>query len=331
VQVREARLQKLVLGIGASTDSGPRLSAEHTHHKVPGIGWRAVSKVLLDRETRSLSTELTQPPNNSNWRWVTSALLQNQQIGSFDVNSERLRLGRTQNGDQIDRNYYLQFDRAHTATSNNTDDVLAKTLSVNYAVTRRNFDNLPFATGGWGVGAEVGGGTTLDSERDLYGRYVAHGLIFFQLGRSADETKMNFRAGRISIRGEVGAVVAKDGIALPSTQLFLTGGDNSVRGYGYHDIGVTLPSGLITAGRYLAMGSVEWQRPITVNGRMTDWEGTLFVDAGSVADTYAMMDAKVGVGAGARWRSPIGPLQIDLAYGVATQSVRLHLNVGFSF
>ena len=35
--------------------------------------------------------------------------------------------------------------------------------------------------------------------------------------------------------------------------------------------------------------------------------------------------------AGVRWRSPVGPLQADLAYGVKTKEVRLHLRLGFSF
>ncbi|RYF40835.1 MAG: hypothetical protein EOO25_11535, partial [Comamonadaceae bacterium] len=34
---------------------------------------------------------------------------------------------------------------------------------------------------------------------------------------------------------------------------------------------------------------------------------------------------------GVRWKSPIGPLQIDLAYGVKVQALRLHVNVGFTF
>ena len=89
VQLRETPLKKLVLGLGASTDSGARLSVEHTHHQVPGIGWRAVSKLSLDRETRSLGTELTAPPDDSNWRWATSVQLQSQQLGSFDVESQR--------------------------------------------------------------------------------------------------------------------------------------------------------------------------------------------------------------------------------------------------
>jgi translocation and assembly module TamA len=50
-----------------------------------------------------------------------------------------------------------------------------------------------------------------------------------------------------------------------------------------------------------------------------------------VANRVEEFSFKTGVGVGARWKSPIGPLQIDAAYGVATQSFRLHLNVGFVF
>lgn len=331
VQLREARLQKLVLGIGASTDGGARLSVEHTHHKVPGIGWRAFSKLLLDRETRSIGSELTSPPDADNWRWVTAAQLQNQQLGSFDVNSQSLRAGRSQNGERIDRNYYLQYDRADTATSDASAPAVAAALSANYAFTVRNFDNLPFPNSGWGLGVEVGGGSTLGSQRAPYGRVLARGLGYWPLGRRADSSLTALRAGRLALRAEAGAVIAKDGITLPGTQLFLTGGDNSVRGYGYRDIGVALPDGQITAGRYLAVGSVEWQRPIMVGGRLTDWESTVFLDAGAVANKPAELRAKVGVGVGARWKSPVGPLQIDLAYGVADKRLRLHLNVGFSF
>lgn len=55
------------------------------------------------------------------------------------------------------------------------------------------------------------------------------------------------------------------------------------------------------------------------------------MDAGAVADKPSDLQAKVGLGAGVRWKSPVGPLQIDLAYGVAVQQFRLHLSVGFTF
>ncbi|MBK7280030.1 autotransporter assembly complex protein TamA [Candidatus Aalborgicola defluviihabitans] len=331
VQLREARLKKLVLGLGASTDGGARLSAEHTHHKVPGIGWRAVSKLMLDRESRTLGSELTSPPDADNWRWITSAQFQNQALGSFDVNSQTLRVGRGQIGDRIDRNYYLQYERADTATSDPTKPSIAQALSANYAWTLRNFNSAVFPTKGWGLGVQVGGGSTLGSQNDPYGRVMARWIGIAPLGVQADSTQTALRAGRLALRAEAGAVLAKDGVALPSTQLFLVGGDNSVRGYGYRSLGITLPDGQTTAGRYLATGSVEWQRPIISNGLLTDWESTVFIDAGAVADRPADLRAKVGVGVGVRWKSPVGPLQIDLAYGVAVERLRLHVNVGFNF
>jgi translocation and assembly module TamA len=328
LKLREARLQKLVLGVGASTDSGPRLSAEHTHHKVPGIGWRAVSKLLLDRETRAIGSELTSPPDPSNWRWAVSGLLQNQQLGTLDVSSQQLRAGRKQSQERIDRNLYVQYDRAETVDTDTTQPVIAQSISANYAFAVRYYDSLPFPSAGWGWGAELGGGTTLGPERQAYTRLLTRWQGFLGLGQSDGN-----RAGssRLAMRASAGAVIAKDSASLPSTQLFLAGGDNSVRGYGLNDIGVTLANGSVTAGRYLSTGSVEWQRPVRINGRPSDWESTVFIDAGAVANKPAELEAKIGVGVGARWNSPVGPLQLDLAYGVDARRLRLHMNLGFTF
>ena len=321
-----------MLGVGASTDAGLRLSAEHTHNQVPGIGWRAISKILLDRDTRALGTELTAPPDADNWRWTSALLLQREPVGSYQVSSQHLQFGRRQTDEHIERNYYLQFDRSDSVPTDASAPILAQTLSANYAFTLRNFDQLPFPSSGWGLGVEVGGGSTLSSQRDPFSRLVARWLGYVPLGpRSAEGSIAALRAGRLVLRAEAGAVLASESAILPSTQLFLTGGDTSVRGYAYHTLGVTLPNGQTTAGRYMGIGSVEWQRPIIRNNQATEWEGTLFVDAGAVADTPRELRARVGYGAGVRWKSAVGPLQIDLAYGVAVQRFRLHMNLGFTF
>jgi translocation and assembly module TamA len=328
VNLREARLQKLVLGVGASTDSGPRLSVEHTHHKVPGIGWRAVSKLQFQRDDRAIGSELTSPPDMDNWRWAVSGLLQNQLLGTRDVTSQQLRGGRKQSHERIDRNLYVQYDRAESVDTDATLPVIAQSISANYAFAVRYYDSLPFPSTGWGWGAEVGGGTTLGSEPQAYTRLLTRWQGFLGLGRGGSTRA---HAGRLAMRASAGAILAQDNISLPSTQLFLAGGDNSVRGYGLNDIGIVLADGSITAGRYLATGSVEWQRPIRINGKLSDWESTVFMDAGAVANRPAELTPKVGVGIGARWKSPVGPLQIDLAYGVDVQRFRLHMNLGFTF
>ena len=92
-QLREAPLQKVVLGAGFTTDSGPRLSADHIHNRMPLLGWRAVSKLSVDRETKSLGTEWNQIPDDKGWRWFGSGLLKNEVSGSYKVDSGRLRGG----------------------------------------------------------------------------------------------------------------------------------------------------------------------------------------------------------------------------------------------
>ena len=133
------------------------------------------------------------------------------------------------------------------------------------------------------------------------------------------------------LRLEGGALWAQKSAPIPETQLFLTGGDTTVRGYGLRDIGVVQPDGSVTAGRYLGVASFEWQRPIWRNSVRTPWESVLFVDAGAVSNQTTQVDTRVGVGAGLRYNSPVGPLQLDLAYGVDAKRFRVHLNVGFSF
>ena len=91
-------------------------------------------------------------------------------------------------------------------------------------------------------------------------------------------------------------MIVKDSAQVPATLLFLTGGDTTVRGYSYRQIGTVRPDGQIVAGRYLAVASVEWQRPYVYKGKLTDFESVVFVDAGAVADKPAGLSAKVGVG-----------------------------------
>lgn len=327
-RVREAPLQKLVFGPGFSTDSGARLSLEHLHNKLPGIGWRAVSKLSLDRETKLADTEWTALPDENGWRWFAGGQVKREETGDYDVNSGRLRSGRSKSTRHIDRNYFLQYDYAHSQGAKAPPSGSA--VTINYGWTGRYFNSTTAPTRGHGVAVELGLGTTLRPERDPFVRTLVRWQNFVPAGRVEDDAGVS-RTARVSLRAEGGAVLAREGAQIPVTQLFLTGGDTTVRGYGYRSIGARTDNGQLYGGRYLAVGSVEWQRPIVYRGVMTDWESTLFIDAGAVADRVGDLSPRVGVGAGVRWRSPVGPLQADLAYGAKTKEVRLHLRLGFSF
>ena len=327
-QVREAPLQKAVFGIGVSTDSGLRLSLDHTHNRLPWLGWRALSKLSFDNKAKRIGTEWTALPDANGWRWVAGAQLQRETTGDYEVNGTRFRFGRSQSTDHIDRNYALQYDSAVSQGPMAPPESTA--ISVNTGWTGRYFDNDTAPTRGWGIATELGVGTTLRPERDPFVRTFARWLYFQPLGKVTAPDGSSRRA-RIALRTEAGAVLARAGAQIPVTQLFLTGGDTTVRGYSLRSIGARTENDQLFGGRYLAVASAEWQRPIIVGGTVSDLESALFVDVGAVGDRVADLHARVGVGAGLRWRSPVGPLQADLAYGVQVKQLRLHLRLGFTF
>lgn len=325
VTVREAALQKLVLGVGFTTDGGPRATAEHTHNRVPGIGWRAVTKLQAEQKNPFAQSDWTGLPDPKGWRWSALARVDRLDDDRLITSGQRLRGGRLQSTGHIDRNWYFQYERASVdnprnvpLTASDTGDGAA--FSGNFIWTGRYFDNMRSPTRGWAAGFELGAGVTLEGPRELFQRTLVRGLAYQPLGQ-----------GRLQWRGEAGAVFSREDANIPFTQLFRTGGDTTVRGYGYLDIGVPLPDDLVGPGRYLTVASVEWQKPIMRDGRPSEFEFVLFTDAGAVADQPSDMDFKVGVGTGVRWRSPVGPLEAALAYGVDRRKFRLHLTAGFVF
>jgi translocation and assembly module TamA len=120
-------------------------------------------------------------------------------------------------------------------------------------------------------------------------------------------------AQRFILAGRVGAgsIVGAERNEIPADRRFLAGGGGSVRGYGYKNIGTGRLNGDAIAGRSLVEGSAELR---------TQWTDTigavLFADAGFVGDDPGFTDIgdlKVGVGAGLRYITAVGPIRVDVA------------------
>ena len=131
---------------------------------------------------------------------------------------------------------------------------------------------------------------------------------------------------RIKLRGEVGAMTVGNFDALPPDLRFFAGGDRSVRGFDYHEIGEVNANGIVIGGKYLAVASAEYEFYFR-----DAWGAAVFVDAG---DAFSdRLSLNVGAGVGLRWRSPVGPIRIDVGFPVQTDlplqdSWRLHIQLG---
>jgi len=124
-------------------------------------------------------------------------------------------------------------------------------------------------------------------------------------------------------RAEIGMVNGKNGA--PEAYLFRAGGDQSVRGYAFQSLGIKEGDAIVGA-KYLATGSVEVVQWLT-----KQWGAAAFIDFGNAANRVQDLKPVYGYGLGARWKSPLGPIGADIAYGQATHEYRLHFNIGVAF
>ena len=150
---------------------------------------------------------------------------------------------------------------------------------------------------------------------------------FAQLHATAAWFKGFDADSRLIVRGEAGHTFTDDVLALPPSLRYYAGGDRSVRGYGWHEIGPrvqTAGGSFFTGAPNVFTASIEYERYF-----LGPWGAAVFIDSGSAFDGRSP-DMRTGVGIGVRWRSPVGPVRIDIARGLDSPDspFTLHLNIG---
>jgi len=131
---------------------------------------------------------------------------------------------------------------------------------------------------------------------------------------------------RIKLRGQVGAMQVGNFDSLPPDLRFFAGGDRSIRGFDYDEIGEVNDRGIIIGGKYLAVASVDYEYYFREN-----WGAAVFTDAGDAFSDRFRLNVSVGVGL--RWRSPVGPVRVDVGFPIEhaqplQQTWRLHVLLG---
>ena len=326
VRVKEQSLQQATIGVGYSTNTGPRLSVEHTQRRLFGSRWIAKNKFELGPDNKHWEGELTSYPLAGLYRNLvagsaTKLLVDDQQLLSWNA-----RVGRTQDTERLERLYFAELTHARLDSAALTSQ--AEAVSGNYQWVFRHVDNVLLPTQGLTASAQVALGyargnravigAPLETAQGPFSRLYAR-LTWYE----------PFGAGWYgTARAEAGQVFAHSAVGIPDTLLFRAGGDDSVRGYGYRTLGPEI-AGVTISGRTLLTGSVEVARPISPNYPAYWWAA--FIDAGNAADRWSELKPALGYGVGLRWRSPVGPLRVDLAYGQQVRQLRVHFSVGIAF
>jgi translocation and assembly module TamA len=204
---------------------------------------------------------------------------------------------------------------------------------------------LSWLSGDFEVGEEFGSSTLLYPELILYKRQ-ADDLLYPRQGYALT---INARAGSdsvlsdttfasVSIEGKyitslndhtrllgrvaLGALYADEFDKLPPELRFFAGGDRSIRGYGYQELGPLNSVNQVRGGKYLAVVSGEYEHAFN-----DTWGMAAFADIGNAFDSNGS-DVKPSIGTGLRWRSPVGLVRVDVAYALDDKKFRPHLIIG---
>ena len=146
----------------------------------------------------------------------------------------------------------------------------------------------------------------------------------------------------LALRALAGIAEGATEFSLPPDQRFYAGGSGTIRGFQYQAVGPQFADGTPKGGTSYAAGTVEWRQRFGAS-----WGAAVFVDGGEVSGGQAAVAQAgnkpvrscqfcLGVGAGARYYTPIGPLRVDIAvptrhYGSSEPGFEIYIGLGQAF
>lgn len=326
VDLNENERKKLSFGVGMSTDAGPNVRVKWLNRQFLGEDWRLESDLKLDRNTKSIGSDLYFPTVKdgilasvfngafTGWQPSVGAHFERTDLLS-EINDKLNTSARLTSADKNNQHSWAVQFFADRQQLPDLEPNNRRALVGAYSYTRRRLDVPLSPTRGYVTSLELAAGPKGPVNKQNIARVLAKGTWLHRF----DSTWSTV------LRAQVGQVFGAARENVPDDLLFRTGGDQTVRGYAYDSLGVA-QNGAIVGGRVMALASAE-----VVYSFTPQWGAAVFTDAGNAADAWRDFTLKQGSGVGARWRSPIGPVNVDVAFDHDTWQPRLHFSVGYGF
>jgi translocation and assembly module TamA len=322
VQLREALTRRFSAGVGFATNTGAHIEALYRQAITFGRPYLLQTGFRVDQTGEFAYVDMIFPPQRGGARDSIGALVENSDIENLQINrwgvgAARSKLTGPREGRNVETQLAFNFEHERRETPLDPPITL-DVLSSTYTWTRRDVDDITRPRRGNLIQLQgsVGlGGLSID---DAFLRGYGSIVQYVPVGvRDA-----------LILRGQLGGVQAQSTNVVPNKFLFRTGGALTVRGYDFESLGVE-QGGAIVGGRALAVASIEYVKWLERWGG--NWGVAAFVDAGDAAARFKDLDPALGYGLGVRWRTPAGPLAVDVAYGERFQQVRAHFSVAIAF
>jgi translocation and assembly module TamA len=324
VHVNEYPTQRTRLGVGYASDTGAQLESRYTYYNMFDRAWVFDGQAKLEQRRQYGALELAMPPDRKSYVNSIASSMERTTLQGIDLRNFRMGLERSRSAERYDTSYLLTYyrdqleqdDGAALPDPTVTAPGKHQALVLGFKWARRDVDNPIFPMSGdlfsIEAGVAVQGVVTDQTFTRVYSRYKRYIPVL--------------KRDIIIARAEFGGVFSKGSAnEVPASLLFRAGGSDSVRGYNYQSIGNRI-GGTVYPAKYLMIASLEYQHWFKEN-----WAAAVFYDVGSAANSLTDRTLYKGTGVGARWKSPVGILQFDIAYGIENKSIRPHISLGIAF
>ncbi len=315
IKLIKSNRRTYAVGVGASTDTGPRLRLEHKNRRVNRKGHNYDAKLLLSPVISNLSFNYKIPIGQPQSDFISLQIgAAHEDTDSSESDSILANVGRTKlRANGWLENIFVEFLQEDFEVGEDDEESSLVMPGISWNKTRSN--NPIYPTRGYHLSLETRAATqALLSDVDLVQlKFNSKGIL--PLGQKA----------RFLTRFEAGYNFVDDFTVLPASLRFFAGGDNSLRGYEYESLGPEDNAGDVVGGEGLVVGSVEVDYLFKPK-----WAIAAFADGGNAFEVNDIQ-IKKSVGVGARWRSPIGPVKIDLAFPIEdddADNFRIHFSLG---
>lgn len=325
VRVKEQQLQAASLGLGWSREEGARITASHQHRRPWDLPWTVASKVQLAQRESSLTVDARSQAKEGGVQQMAAGSVSTSHLEGLRVRDQYVRWGRSADNGQYERLQYVQWRGSTSQVDGDPLSVRATAMSLHSDWTRRELDHEWLPTRGYALSMLSSVGVTQGRSFDGDNVQLDSGRGGFVRLQGRAQWFRPWMGGYASARLDLGQVFKGAKTAIPESMLFRAGGDDSVRGYAAESLGPKRGSSTV-GGDVMAAASLEWAH--VLSRRRPEWLGAFFVDAGQSADRWRELRPVAAWGLGARWRSPLGLLKLDLAWPQTTHRPRLHLNMG---
>ena len=302
------------VGIGYSTDTGPRARAGYYNRRVNKHGNRFKTDIGLSPVIQGIAAEYRKPLTDPRSEWLSySSALTNEDTDTFNNDTARVGVRRTK---RVRSNWVrtLSLDLSYDQFDVGLESSSSRLVLPGIAYDHKRADRDIYPTRGRRMTFELRG----------TGQFLGSDTSFLQATTSLRLVRSIGDVSRLLARATLGFTAKSEFLDLPPSVRFFAGGDESVRGFGYNTLGPTDELGNVVGGSNLLVASVEYEHRMRGN-----FYGAVFVDAGNAFDGFDV-DPAIGAGLGLKWQSPVGPLRFYLAHPVnkSDRSVRLHIRLG---